>query len=242
MSFAPLYLQLQIVADSNLVLCFSYLIGQIGFMSSAQEGMEESHAQSDSWQPQTASWDVPVDDIGYCGTAGASFGERRQWFEDHPDLRSWLPSGIDDATWEQLQAFTGWFDIDKRNSSEVIWHTGHERPSMLWLWLNTEHLTKESVFKVLCEGAQVFYQKVAWCSVYHPEWYMKRTKNVDMAMSFTLGELSRPIAFAKIIRVMCEEVENGATESGPAEVPPDGDLLVEFSSEDDQDDSRAHDT
>ena len=57
-----------------------------------------------------------------------------------------------------------------------------------------------------------------------------------------LGELSRPIAFAKIIRVMCEEVENGATESGPAEVPPDGDLLVEFSSEDDQDDSRAHDT
>jgi hypothetical protein len=36
---------------------------------------------------------------------------------------------------------------------------------------------------------------------------------------------------------MCEEVENGATESGPAEVPPDGDLLGEFSSEDEQDDS-----
>jgi hypothetical protein len=236
MSFAPLYLQLQIVADSNLVLCFSYLIGQIGFMSSAQEGMEESHAQSDSWQPQTASWDVPVDDIGYCGTAGASFGERRQWFDDHPDLRSWLPSRIDDATWEQLQAFTGWFDIVKRNSSEVIYHTGNERPSMLWLWLNTEHLTKECVFKVLCEGAQDFYQKVAWCSVYHPELYIKRTKNVDMAMSLTLGEFSRPIAWNKMIGAMFEEVENDATGSGPAEVPPDDDLLGGFSSEDEQDD------
>jgi hypothetical protein len=56
-------------------------------------------------------------------------------------------------------------------------------------------------------------------------------------MSFTLGELSRPIAFAKMRRAMCEEVENAATESGPAEVPPDGDLLGEFSSEDEQDDS-----
>ena len=108
---------------------------------------------------------------------------------------------------------------------------------MLWLWLNTEHLTKESVFKVLCEGAQVFYQKVAWCYVYHPELYMKRTKNVDMAMSFTLGELSQPIALAKMRRAMVEEAENAGTESGPAEVPPDGDLLGEFLSEDEQDDS-----
>jgi hypothetical protein len=189
-----------------------------------------------SAQPQTVSWDVPVDDIEYCGTAGASFGERRQWFDDHPDLRSWLPSRIDDATWEQLQAFTGWFDIVKRNSSEVIYHTGNERPSMLWLWLNTEHLTKECVFKVLCEGAQDFYQKVAWCSVYHPELYIKRTKNVDMAMSLTLGEFSRPIAWNKMIGAMFEEVENDATGSGPAEVPPDDNLLGGFSSEDEQDD------
>ena len=206
-------------------------------MRSAQQGTEESPAQSESWHPQTVSLDVPVCDIEYCGTAGATFGERRQWHEDHPDLRSWVPSGIDDATWEQLQAFTGWFDIAKRNSSEVIWHTGHERPSMLWLWVNTEHLTKECVFKVLCEGAQVFYQKVAWCSVYHPELYMKRTKNVDTALSFTLGELSAPIALAKMRRAMFEEAENAGTESGPAEVPPDGDLLGEFSSEDEQDDS-----
>ena len=206
-------------------------------MSLAQQGMEQCSAQSDPWHAQTVSFDVPVADIEYFGTAGASFGERRQWFDDHPDLRSWFPSRIDDATWEQLQAFTGWFDIVKRNSSEVIYHTGHERPSMLWLWFNTEHLTKECVFKVLCEGAQVFYQKVAWCSVYHPELYIKRTKNVNMAMSLTLGEFSRPIAWNKMIGAMFEEVENAATGSGPAEVPPDGDLLGGFSSEDEQDDS-----
>ena len=40
---------------------------------------------------------------------------------------------------------------------------------MRGLWFNTEQLTKECVFKVLREGAQVFYQRVAWCSVYHPD-------------------------------------------------------------------------
>ena len=198
--------------------------------------MGESLAQSESWHPQTVSLDVPVCDIEYCGTAGTTFGERRQWHEDHPDLRSWVPSGIDDATWEQLQVYTGWFDIVKHNSSEVVWHIAQERPSMLWLWCNTEHPTKECVFEVLCEGAQDFYKKVAWCSVYHPDLYIKRTKNVHMAMSFTLGEISRPIAIAKIRRAMCEDVENAATGSGPAEVPPDGDLLGGFSSADEQDD------
>ena len=128
-------------------------------MSLAQQGMEESSAQSDPWHAENVSFDVPVADIEFFGTAGASFGERRQWFDDHPDLRSWFPGRIDDATWEQLQAFTGWFDIVERNSSEVIYPIDQESPSMLWLWCNTEHLTKECVFKVLCEGAQVFYQK-----------------------------------------------------------------------------------
>jgi hypothetical protein len=236
MSFASLYFQLQIVADSNLFFAFSYFIGQSGLMSLAQPGMEESSAHSDPWHAQTVGFNMPVADIECLGTAGASFGERRQWFDDHPDLRSWFPGRIDDATWEQLQAFTGWFDIVERNSSEVIYPIDQESPSMLWLWCNTEHLTKECVFEVLCEGAQDFYQKVAWCSVYHPDLYIKRTKNVHMAMSFTLGEISRPIAIAKIRRAMCEDVENAATGSGPAEVPSDGDLLGGFSSADEQDD------
>lgn len=206
-------------------------------MRSAQQGMEESFSQSELWHPQTLSLDVPVCNIESCGTDGSTFGERRQWHEDHPDLRSWVPSVIDDATWEQLQAFMGWFDIVKHNSSQVIWHTVHERPSMLWLWFNTEHLTKECVFKVLSEGAQVFYQKVAWCSVYHPELYMKTTDLVDKALSIKLRGLSEPIAFAKIRRAMFEEAQNAGTGSGPAEVPPDGDLLGEFLSEDEQDDS-----
>ena len=108
---------------------------------------------------------------------------------------------------------------------------------MLWLWVNTEHLTKECVFKVLSAGAKDFHKKVAWCSVYHPELYMKATKNVDMELFRTLGELSRPISLAKMGRAMFEEAENAGTESGPAEVPPDGDLLGEFSSEDERDDS-----
>ena len=103
---------------------------------------------------------------------------------------------------------------------------------MLWLWFNTEHLTKERVFKVLIEGAQLFHKKVAWCSVYHPELYMKTTENVDQALSITLRELSDPIAFAKIRRA-----QSAGFESGPSEVPSDGDLLGELSSEDEQDGS-----
>jgi len=200
--------------------------------------MEERLSQGELWHPQNISLDVPVCDIESCGTDGSSIGERLQWHEDHPDLRSWVPGVIDDATWEQLQAFMGWFDIVKLNSSEVIWHTVHERPSMLWLWFNTEHLTKECVFEVLSEGAQVFYQKVAWCSVYHPEFYMKTTDLVDKALSIKLREFSKPIAFAKIGRAMFEEAQNAGTGLGPAELPPDGDLLGEFSSEDEQDDSQ----
>ena len=192
--------------------------------------MEESVAQSESLV-------VAVGDIEYCGTDGATFGERRKWHEDHPDLGSWVPSAIDPATWAQLQAYTGWFDIVMHNSSDVFWHTVQERPSMLWLWVNTEHLTKECVFKVLSAGAKVFYKKVAWCSVYHPALCMKTIKNVDMALSFNLGELSKPIALAKMRRAMFEEAENAGIESGPAEVPFDGDLLGEFSSEDERDDS-----
>jgi hypothetical protein len=66
---------------------------------------------------------------------------------------------------------------------------------------------------------------------------MKTIKNVDMALSFNLGELSKPIALAKMRRAMFEEAENAGIESGPAEMPFDGDLLGEFSSEDERDDS-----
>ena len=197
---------------------------------SAQQGVEESVAQSDLLG-------VAVRDIGYCGTDGTTFGERRKWHDDHPDLGSWVPSAVDPATWAQLLAYTGWFDIVMHNSSDVFWHTVRERPSMLWLWVNTEHLTKECVFEVLSAGAKDFDKKVAWCSVYHPELYMETTKNVDLELCRTLGELSRPISLAKMGRAMFEEAANAGTESGPAEVPADGDLLGEFSSEDERDDS-----
>lgn len=206
-------------------------------MWSPQQGMQESLSQRDSLHSPTFLLDVPVCSIESFGTDGSTFGERRQWHEHHPDLRSWVPSVVDDATWEQLQAFTGWFDIVQHNSSQVIRQTGHERPSMLWLWFNTEHLAKERVFKVLIEGAQLFHKKVAWCSVYHPELYMKTTEKVDQALSITLRELSEPIAFAKITRAISAEAQSAGTESGPSEVPSDGDLLGELSSEEEQDGS-----
>jgi hypothetical protein len=65
---------------------------------------------------------------------------------------------------------------------------------------------------------------------------MKTTKSVDMALSLILGELSKPIALAKVRRAIFEEAENAGSESGSAEVPPDGDWLGEFSSENEQDD------
>ena len=78
---------------------------------------------------------------------------------------------------------------------------------------------------------------MAWCSVYHPDLYLKTAKSVDKSLSLMLGELSRPIALAKVRRAIFEEAENAGTMSGPAEVPPNGDLLDEFSSESEQDDS-----
>ena len=57
--------------------------------------------------------------------------------------------------------------------------------SWLWLWFNTEHLTNYCAFQFLSGCAQDLYQKVAWCSVLHPELYLKATELVDQGLSMT---------------------------------------------------------
>ena len=174
---------------------------------------------------------MPLTDIEARSTDGATLGEMRQWHEDHPDLRSWVPSSIADATWGKLQAFTGWFDIVKRKSSEKMWHVNDITPCMNWLWISTEHLTRECVFELLREGVEAFHQGVAWCSVYSSEMYMKYTKAVEKAVTDKVNELSRPIALAKLRQVLWEEEDAAGTMSGPAEVPHDIDFIDEFSCE-----------
>ena len=107
--------------------------------------------------------------------------EVQHWFELHPNLESWLPQDADRESVPYFLAFMGWLRIRKESQldqvgelcvEQIMAMTRGVTADMVWLWMQSENLTKAELYGFIMHAAHLFQEEVRYCLVYHGNTFM----------------------------------------------------------------------
>ena len=154
-----------------------------------------------------------------------SDGEEMHWFETYPTLESLLPDGVDASTLTMIQAFMGWLDfvipdsLDRLEIDCILARKRNRRPRIAWLWMNSENLSQQIMYKLVYEAAHFFHDRVVFCLVYHPNTFVKEANLVEVALSIKLRKMEQPFAMERTMKSICLDVPTPELHSSDDEQP-----------------------
>ena len=65
---------------------------------------------------------------------------------------------------------------------------------MVWLWLQTEHVTKQELQDLLLHAAKLFHEKAGYCLVYHANTFMAHQLILERVLESQVQHLGMPRA------------------------------------------------
>ena len=218
-----LHILLYILLSATASTCVSESTSRVPM---ASHGVVQIDSQLAFVSPDDVEWnEVPEAEV-------------RQWFERHPTLESWLPYNADDSSVAYFKTFMHWLRIRKENTTstksepcveQIIALKRGVTADMVWLWLQSEHVTKEELYKLVLHAANMFHKKAGYCLVYHANTFMAEQLILERLLESQIQEMGLPRA----VRQCMQDAD-----LPPPKVPDSDDEVSSFggdASENDQD-------
>ena len=158
-------------------------------------------------------------------------GEVQQWFEQHPNLASWLPQDADHSSVQCFLVFMSWLRIRKKNAvgengqpfvEHVMAMTRGVTADMVWLWIQSENLTKAELYGFIMHAARLLHEKVGYCLVYHGNTFMAEEFIMERVLDAHIVGVNMPRAVASLENVLKD------ADLPPPEVPDSDDDALSF--------------
>ena len=133
--------------------------------------------------------------------------EVQQWFEQHLNLESWLPQDADRSSVPYFLAFMGWLRIRKESGVDKdgepfvelsMAMTRGVTADMVWLWIQSENLTKAELYGFIMHAARLFHEKVGHCLVNHANTFVAEELNLERFLDAHTQGASMPRAVASL--------------------------------------------
>ena len=144
--------------------------------------------------------DVSLHDIEWNEVPEA---EIRQWFDRHPTLECWLPYNADQSSRALCTTFMHWLRMRKENTTYTDGEPCVEQAlalkrgvtaDMVWLWLQSEHVTKQELQDLVLHAAKLFHEKAGYCLVYHANTFMAHQLILERVLESQVQHLGMPRA------------------------------------------------
>ena len=129
--------------------------------------------------------------------------EVQQWFDRHPTLESWLPYNADKSSRALCTTFMHWLRMRYENTTYTDGEPRVEQAfalrrgvtaDMVWLWLQSEHVTKQELHDLVLHAAKLFHEKAGYCLVYHANTFMAHQLILERVLESQVQHLGMPRA------------------------------------------------
>ncbi len=183
-----LHILLYILVSVTASTCVSESTSRVPM---ARLGFVQNDEQLTSVSPHDIEWnEVPEAEV-------------RQWFDRHPTLESWLPYNADESSRALCKTFMHWLRIRKENTTyresepcveQIVALERGVTADMVWLWLQSEHVTKEELYNLVLHAANMFHKKAGYCLVYHANTFMAEQLPREHVLESQVQDMGLPKA------------------------------------------------